>query len=538
MSTSTASASAASGFGCGGAGGVEAAFDLGGEVLSGFGVEQAAEVDVAVGEDAQVEVVGVGVGQVGAVGLQRVEQQSRAEPSCAAGEAFGEQHERRLDPGGGRGDHDGDAGGEHGGVGSALRQDGSGGGGVFGGAAGLLEQQPADAVLHDGGDQRCRRGRRGRVRGRCTAGWRCAARSGPSVRAASTVGRLARRRARVTWPSSPPGWRRSQVRALPAASSAYSSAASRSRTAVQRGGLEPFGAGQHGPEPLERDGAGQLDRGSVSSARPRCAVGSGQRRGLHRTFAHVFDVRPASGGRQASKSRVHSASVVDSDPCSTLDSGRAASARAGDHGKARRMTRRRRVRRSADAVSAAPGASDARRELPTRAPPVRLRGPVRLRASPHDLGATSSCSGRLRLAGRRHRPTRGSSRSRGSPRWRCSASQPGRLRRSRLGRPAAGCRPGSSCDRQRARRRRRVQLGLQAGGWPACDVRGAAGRPSPAGRYPPSQRRRVAVAAATSRRCDAGGRRERGRCCVPVPRARLRPPRRAGPGPRAVLRRT
>ena len=68
-------------------------------LLAGLGVEQAAHVDVAVGQDPQVEVVRVGVGRVGAVGLQRVEQQPQgAEPSCAGGEALGEQHERRLDP--------------------------------------------------------------------------------------------------------------------------------------------------------------------------------------------------------------------------------------------------------------------------------------------------------------------------------------------------------------------------------------------------------------------------------------------------------
>ena len=50
---------------------MQAAFDLGGEVLAGLGVEQAAEVDVAVGQDPQLEVVRIGIWLVAAVGLQR-----------------------------------------------------------------------------------------------------------------------------------------------------------------------------------------------------------------------------------------------------------------------------------------------------------------------------------------------------------------------------------------------------------------------------------------------------------------------------------
>jgi hypothetical protein len=86
--------------------------------------------------------------------LQRVEQQSQCGAELRSRQAFGEQHERRFDPRRRLGGDVCDARRQHRLVGGALRQHDRGGGGVFGGAAGVLAQQRADAVLDDRGEQR------------------------------------------------------------------------------------------------------------------------------------------------------------------------------------------------------------------------------------------------------------------------------------------------------------------------------------------------------------------------------------------------
>ena len=140
---------------------------------------------------------------------------------------------------------------------------------VLGGAAGLLEQQPADAVLHDGGDQRVvevvrdvlQRGaqlpgaaqpdlRRGQRLADGGAGGEAA---GEGDLAVLTAGLAAQPGAGAAG-----GVQRVQLAQVEVTHTG------------QGGGLEPFGAGQHGAQSFERDRAGQLDDVLAEQHLDRC----------------------------------------------------------------------------------------------------------------------------------------------------------------------------------------------------------------------------------------------------------------------------
>ena len=151
----------------------------------------------------------------------------------------------------------------------SLRQDLRRGGLVLGGAAGLLEQQPADAVLQDGGDQGVVEVVRdvleggAQLPGAAQPDVRCGQRladggaggeaAGEGDLAVFTAGLAAQPGAGAAG-----GVQRVQLAQVEVAH------------AGEGGGLEPFGAGQDGAQPFERDGAGQLDDVLAEQHLDRC----------------------------------------------------------------------------------------------------------------------------------------------------------------------------------------------------------------------------------------------------------------------------
>ena len=140
---------------------------------------------------------------------------------------------------------------------------------VLGGAAGLLEQEPADAVLHDGGDQRVvevvgdvlEGG--AQLSGAAQPDLRCGqgVADGGTLREAAGEGDLAVLTAGLAaqpGAGAAGGVQRVQLAAVEVTHTG------------QGGGLEPFGAGQDGAQPFERDGAGQLDDVLAEQHLDRC----------------------------------------------------------------------------------------------------------------------------------------------------------------------------------------------------------------------------------------------------------------------------
>jgi hypothetical protein len=256
-----------------GAGVGEALVDEGGQVQSGVGVEQAAQVDVAVGEDPQVQVVRVGRVLVGAVGLQRVEQQ----PQCGAELRSGRRSASSTNAGSTR---------AAGSAATSLRRTPSAPprrrraaparprrrGGSSGVPPVCSRSSAPDAVLDDRGEKRLVEIGGGRAPTRCTGRSWCAGRCGRRPGPAGRCGRSARRRARVSCPSSPPGWRRSHVRGAAGGRPGRTAPGGPGRAA--RSGPAARSLSTHArtvPEPVERARAGS-STGSRPAAPHACAA--------------------------------------------------------------------------------------------------------------------------------------------------------------------------------------------------------------------------------------------------------------------------